>query len=243
MSYDSVELYKEIFWIIKNNNLGKGALSMLKDAGIHSKGVIVIDGVVGVGKSTLMNILADMGHTPFSEPVVDNPILEKFYYDRTRWSFSLQIFFLNRRFQYIKEAVAMGNAVMDRSIYGDAIFAKLLNSNGEMNDDEFSLYKELLANMLEHVQAPKLMIYLETSVDHAMEKIKKRGRDYEQVVEREYWERLNAEYIAYFDNYDISPILKINVDNLDFENNPADREYVLGLIEDKLIEIENRKVG
>jgi len=237
MSYNSSDLYKELFSIIKNNYLNKGDKGMSK-AHNSNQGVIVVDGVVGVGKSTLMNILTEMGYTPFAEPIMDNPILEKFYYDRVRWSFSLQIFFLNKRFKFIKDAVEMGNAVMDRSIYGDAIFAKLLNDNGDMTDEEFSLYKELLENMLEHVQAPKLMIYLETGVEQAMKKIAKRGRDYEQVVEREYWERLNEEYRTYFGNYDISPIVRINVDNLDFENNPKDREYVLNLIRTKLDEIE-----
>src|SRR5660398_8540 len=89
--------------------------------------MIVIDGVVGVGKTTLMNIMTEKGCVSFEEPVVDNPILEKFYYDRERYSFSLQIFFLNKRFKHIKEASKVKNAVMDRSIYGDVIFAKMLN--------------------------------------------------------------------------------------------------------------------
>lgn len=201
--------------------------------------MIVVDGVVGVGKSTLMDILAEKGYVSFEEPVVDNPILEKFYYDRHRYSFPLQVFFLNKRFKHIKEASKISNSVMDRSIYGDVIFAKMLCDKGEMSTEEFELYKELLENMLEHVQAPKLMIYLEVSVDEAMRRINKRGRDYEQVVERDYWEKLNREYRKYFDNYDVSPIIKINVDGLDFENNSEDREYVLGLIEQKIREIDN----
>ena len=127
---------------------------------------------------------------------------------------------------------------MDRSIYGDAIFARMLNLNGEMSDEEFAIYAELLENMLEHVQAPKLMVYLEVSVDEAMRRIHKRGRDYELIVEREYWERLNQEYEDYFGQYTLSPLLRINVDNLDFENNPEDRAYVLNLINEKLKEID-----
>lgn len=196
--------------------------------------MIVIEGVVGVGKSSLMNILAKEGYEPFEEPVVDNPILDKFYYDRVRYSFPLQVFFLNKRFEHIKQAKDVSRAVMDRSIYGDAIFARLLNLNEEMSDEEFQIYTELLQNMLEHVHAPKLMVYLEISVDEAMNRIAKRGRDYELVVEREYWENLNEQYREYFDNYELSPILKINVDNLDFENNMEDRMHVLGLIRDKL---------
>ena len=196
--------------------------------------MIVIEGVVGVGKSSLMNVIAQQGYEPFEEPVVDNPVLDKFYYDRERYSFPLQVFFLNKRFEHIKKAKDVTRAVMDRSIYGDAIFARMLNLSDEMLDEEFQIYTELLQNMLEHVHVPKLMIYLEISVDEAMRRIAKRGRDYEQVVEREYWEKLNTEYRKYFDNYDLSPSLTINVDNLDFENNPEDKAYVLGLIDEKL---------
>ena len=200
--------------------------------------MIVVDGVVGVGKSTLMNILAERGLTAFAEPVVDNPILEKFYYDRARYAFPLQVFFLNKRFKHIKEASAIDGCVLDRSIYGDVIFAKMLCDKGEMSVEEYELYKELLENMLEHVKAPKLMVYLEVSVDEAMRRIKKRGRDYEQVVERAYWEELNNEYKTYFEAYDISPILKINVDGLDFENVEKHRNQVLALIDAKLAEID-----
>lgn len=201
--------------------------------------MLVIDGVVGVGKSTLMDILVkEKGYEPFEEPVVDNPILDKFYYDRARWSFSLQIFFLNHRFRYVKEASQMNNAILDRSIYGDLIFAKMLADNGEMTKEEYRLYIDLFENMIEHCKAPKLMIYLEASVDEAIKRINKRGRDYEQVVERDYWESLNRYYREYFEQYTASPLLIINVDNRDFENNEEDRKYVLNLINEKLKEIE-----
>lgn len=196
--------------------------------------MIVIEGVVGVGKSSLMRILGKEGYIEFEEPVVDNPVLDKFYHDRSRYSFPLQVFFLNKRFEHIKKAKDVSKAVMDRSIYGDAIFARMLNLSNEMSDEEFQIYSELLQNMLEHVHTPKLMVYLEISVDEAMRRIQKRGRDYEQIVERDYWEKLNREYRDYFNNYDLSPMLTINVDNLDFENNEADRIAVLKLINDKL---------
>lgn len=200
--------------------------------------MIVIEGVVGVGKSSLMRILGQEGYEEFEEPVVDNPVLDKFYHDRCRYSFPLQVFFLNKRFEHIKQAKDVSKAVMDRSIYGDAIFARMLNLSGEMSDEEFQIYSELLQNMLENVHVPKLMVYLEISVDEAMNRIKKRGRDYELIVEREYWEKLNYEYSNYFDNYDLSPMLKINVDHLDFENNEADRIYVLKLINEALLELK-----
>ncbi|AZK44643.1 deoxynucleoside kinase [Erysipelothrix piscisicarius] len=200
--------------------------------------MIVIEGVVGVGKSSSMRILGQGGYEELEEPVVDNPVLDKFYHDRCRYSFPLQVFFLNKRFEHIKQAKDVIKAVMDRSIYGDAIFARMLNLSGEMSDEEFQIYSELLQNMLEHVHVPKLMVYLEISVDEAMNRIKKRGRDYELIVEREYWEKLNREYSNYFDNYDLSPMLKINVDHLDFENNEADRIYVLKLINEALLELK-----
>lgn len=202
--------------------------------------MIVVEGVVGVGKSSLMHVISEEGYDEFEEPVVDNPVLDKFYHDRTRYSFPLQVFFLNKRFEHIKKAKNVSNAVMDRSIYGDAIFARLLNLNGEMSNEEFQIYTELLENMLEHVHVPKLMIYLEISVDEAMNRIQKRGRDYEQIVEREYWEKLNNEYQQYFNEYDLSPVLKINVDNLDFEKNPEDKKYIMDLINAKLAEIDSQ---
>lgn len=201
--------------------------------------MIVIDGVVGCGKTTLMELLEkEMKCKSYLEPVVNNPILDKFYYDRKRYSFPLQIFFLNNRFRQIKEASTIENTVMDRSIYGDAIFAKLLKDNDEMEEEEFNIYIDLLHNMLEHTAKPKLMVYLECSVDTAIERIKTRGRDFEQIVEREYWERLNKEYRDYFSQYDISPVLKINVDNLDIANNEEDKKYVLSLIQEKLKSLE-----
>ena len=202
--------------------------------------MIIVDGVVGVGKSTLMNILAEERNmVPFQEPVVDNPVLEKFYHDRERYSFPLQAFFLNKRFEHIKKASSLKNAILDRSIYGDVIFAKMLNDTKEMSDEEFDIYNDLFHHMLKHIQAPKLMVYLEISVDNAIDRIQKRGRDYELIVEREYWERLNNNYTNYFANYNFSPILKINVNNIDYENNLEDRKYVLSVINETLNKIES----
>lgn len=197
--------------------------------------MITIDGVVGVGKTTLMDIVVkELGYTPFEEPVVNNPILDKFYYDRERYSFPLQVFFLNERFRHIKKASKINRAILDRSIYGDVIFAKMLKDNGEMSEVEFDIYLSLFKNMIEHCQPPLLMIYLEVSTEEAIRRINSRGRSYEVATENAYWERLNKEYREYFEAYNASPVLKINVDQLDFENNPADRDYVLSLIRNEL---------
>lgn len=214
------------------------ALQLLEVMTIKEHNLIVIEGVVGVGKTSLMEILMSKGYMMLPEPIADNPILDKFYYNRARYAFTLQIFLLNRRFEQLLDAATIGNAVMDRSIYGDAIFAKMLNENRELSDDEYNIFVELLNNMLKFVKAPKLLIYLEASTDEAIKRINIRGRNYEQEVEYEYWEKLNKEYSTYFDKYNLSPILKINVDGVDFKNNPADREYVISLIDKKLKELE-----
>ena len=199
------------------------------------KGIICVDGVVGVGKSTLSKLISERYNIKlYEEPVTDNPILDKYYHDRKRWSFPLQVFFLNKRFKIIKDASKLPACVLDRSIYGDVIFSRMLVHDGLMTEEEFKLYEELLYNMLEHIEKPRLMIYLETSVDNAIKKIKKRGRDYEQIVPREYWENLDKNYREYFESYNLSDLLKINVDEIDFVENEKDREYIFNLIDEKL---------
>lgn len=204
--------------------------------------MIVVDGVVGSGKTTLMNILKEeLGVSGFEEPVTDNPILGKFYHDRKRYAFPLQIFFLNRRFRMLKEAQAKKvSSVMDRSIYGDVIFAKLLHDEGDMEKDEFDLYQDLLTNMLDHIEAPKLMIYLRADVDTAIDRIEKRGRDYEQIVERDYWERLNREYEAYFSAYNLSKLLIIEAKDYDIRDSEEDRKKVVQLVREALAETERK---
>lgn len=193
---------------------------------------IVIDAVVGAGKTSYMEMLSEEMKIPcFQEPVQENPLLDKFYYDRKRYAFPLQIYFLNRRFEMLKQASEAGEpSLMDRSIYGDMIFAKMLYEKGDMEKDEFILYRDLLNNMLDHVEAPKLMIYLKIDTDSAIERIKKRGRDYEQIVERDYWENLNKEYEDYFSNYNLSPLLVIEAAKYDIVGNLKDREKVLQII-------------
>ena len=109
-----------------------------------------------------------------------------------------------------------------------------LRDNNEMSQSEFAIYMELLANMLDHIEAPKLMVYLKIDTDSAIERIKNRGRDFEQIVEREYWENLNKEYNDYFDNYNLSPLLVIDASKYDMVNNAEDRKHIISLIEEQL---------
>jgi deoxyadenosine/deoxycytidine kinase len=198
--------------------------------------MIIVDGVVGVGKSTLMNIIAhERKMEAFKEPVVNNPVLEKFYHDRERYSFPLQTFFLNKRFEFIKKASKINNAILDRSIYGDLIFAKMLKDNNEMTTEEYDIYTDLFNNMIEHIPVPDLLIYLDISAENAVKRIKKRGRDFELITEQSYWEKLNNSYTEFFKDYSFSPILKINVNGFDFENNKEHREHVLSVIDKALL--------
>lgn len=219
-------MYKEFFEMIKKNRPNE---------------TIVIDATVGAGKTVYMEMLSEELQIPsFKEPVEDNPLLDKFYHDRKRYSFPLQVYFLNRRFEMLKQATVMEEAtIMDRSIYGDMIFAKLLHDEGNMDRDQFLLYRDLLTNMLDHVEAPKLMIYLQINTDSAIERVKKRGRDYEQIVEKEYWENLNKEYEAYFSEYNLSPLLVIDAAKYDIVSNREDRMEILQIVRRKLEEVNS----
>ncbi|MFY9494914.1 MAG: deoxynucleoside kinase [Limnochordia bacterium] len=219
-------MYKEFFSLLKRN---------------RSNESIVIDATVGAGKTVYMEMLSEeLGIPCFREPVEDNPLLDRFYHDRKRYSFPLQVFFLNRRFEMLKKAARLGKpTIMDRSIYGDMIFAKLLYEEGNMEKDEFILYRDLLKNMLDHVAAPKLMVYLQIDTDSAIERIKKRGRDYEQIVERDYWENLNREYEAYFSEYNLSPLLVIDAAKYDIVESQEDRMEILKIVSRKLAEVNS----
>ncbi|MEJ1518098.1 deoxynucleoside kinase [Bacillus cereus] len=198
---------------------------------------VIIDGTVGAGKSTLMNILKDLGFEAFPEPVVDNPLLDKFYHDKEKYSFPLQIEFLNKRFAHLKASKAFERVTLDRSIYNDIVFAQMLRDSGDLPKEFYNIYEELLENMLEHCEPPTLMIYLQISVDEAIRRIQKRGRDFEQIVERTYWEDLNSRYGAFFKEYNRSPLLVIDVSGLDFENNLEDRKFVIEKINEKFKEL------
>ena len=194
-----------------------------------------IAGVVGVGKSSLTNILwKEWGFTPFREPVFDNPLLDKFYYDKKRYAFPLQVFFLNKRFEICKKSLDYNDTVMDRSIVEDTIFAKMLRDSGDMDPYEYQIYKELFDNMMEHVFSPNLMVYLKVQPEEAVRRIRKRGREYEVKNDTDYWYRLSQNYNEFFYDYSWSNLLTIDCDELDFVNNEDDKLYVLKQIGDVL---------
>lgn len=175
--------------------------------------VIIVDGVVGAGKSTLSEKISKTLNIPVFYELQNQTtmnLLEDFYRDKSRWSFALQIHFLNERFRMIKEIHKNGSGILDRSIFGDRIFAQMLNEDGWMTDDEFDTYSTLLNNMLEHAKKPNLLIYIDCNLETAMSRINKRGREMEQKVDEIYWKRLNDKYTSWYNSYDISD--KISID-------------------------------
>ncbi|MCT6857264.1 MAG: deoxynucleoside kinase [Bombilactobacillus mellis] len=207
--------------------------------------MIVLSGMIGAGKSSLTTILAEhLGTQAFYEQVDDNPVLPLFYADPKKYAFLLQIYFLNKRFASIKRALADDNNVLDRSIYEDSLFFHINADMGRATEQEVQVYDELLDNMMEelpyaaHKKAPDLLVHLEISYDKMLEHIKKRGRSYEQPENDSslvgYYHNLLDRYDAWYQNYNYSPKMKINCDQLDFVDNPADRQEVLALIDEQL---------
>ncbi|WP_051412261.1 deoxynucleoside kinase [Halonatronum saccharophilum] len=210
--------------------------------------VIVLGGMIGVGKTTYAESIADhLSSQVFYESVDNNPLLDKFYADKKRWAFALQIFFLNKRFKSIKKALHNKNNVLDRSIYEDALFARINYESGNMSQAEFDCYIELLENMMEELEgmpkkAPDLFIYLQASFDTIEERIQKRGRDFEQFDNNPdleaYMKNLHSRYDDWvFNHYNASEILVINADKYDITQK-EDAQEVLAQIDQRLVELE-----
>ena len=189
---------------------------------------IAIAGNIGCGKTTLTRMLAKRyGWTPKYESVDFNPYLEDFYADMKRWSFNLQIYFLNTRFKDVVEiSRSKETIVQDRTIYEDAcIFAPNIHAMGNMSDRDFQTYQDLFALMMSLVRHPNLMIYLRSSIPHLIAKIQKRGRQYEQSIQIDYLKGLNDRYEQWISGYD-GKLLIIDADNIDFENSPKDFQTI-----------------
>jgi len=199
------------------------------------KNIICIDGVVGAGKSTIGKILAEeLDYKFIEEEVEDNPIIEEYYKDKKKYALLQQLYFLNKKYSLIAELEGDRSYIMDRSIYGDSIFAKMLADDEIMNSLEYMVYQNTLENYMKSLEEPKLMIYLQNSVEDAVKKIYKRGREYEKDVSLKYWERLNTEHESFFEKYKPKNLLIINIDNRDILNNKEDKKWFLGIVKDKL---------
>ena len=194
---------------------------------------IAVAGNIGCGKTTLTRMLAARyGWSPRFESVSDNPYLEDFYADMNRWSFDLQIYFLNRRF---KEVVEISRAtdviIQDRTIYEDAcIFAPNLHGQGFMSDRDFATYQDLFQLMMSMVRKPDLMIYIRSSISTLVSQIQKRGREYEQTMRIDYLQGLEERYEKWIADYD-GPLLIIDGDNCKFGDEPKHFKQVTDRID------------
>lgn len=197
---------------------------------------IAIAGNIGSGKTTLTTMLAKRYNwIPQFEPVDDNPYLDDFYADMTRWSFNLQIYFLNKRF---RDVVAISKShdtiIQDRTIFEDAcIFAPNLHSMGMMSDRDFDNYTDLFNLMMSLVKLPDLLIYIRSGIPNLVSHIQKRGREFEKSIRIDYLQGLNTLYENWISTYK-GNLMIVDGDRLHFKENPQDFKVITDMIDDRL---------
>ena len=191
---------------------------------------VAIAGNIGSGKTTLAKMLGKTyGWDVQLESVEDNPYLKDFYEDMSRWSFHLQVYFLNSRFNQVARIRENDRGtIQDRTIYEDChIFAANLFKSGFISERDYNNYLELFNSMVKHVHPPDLLIYLRADIPKLVANIQKRGRDYEELIRIEYLKNLNSHYEEWIGNYDLGKLLIIDVNPLDFVSNVEDKAYIL----------------
>ena len=194
---------------------------------------IAIAGNIGSGKTTLTGLLAKhLQYDTLYETTENNPYLHSFYEDMRRWSFNLQIYFLHTRFKQVLEIQREAkNVIQDRTLYEDAyIFAPTLHEMGLMNTRDFENYISIFELLSSFVKLPDLLIYLRGSVPTLVKQIQKRGREFENTIRLDYLSSLNQRYEDWIDKYDNGKLLVIDIEELNFADNPSD----LGIVIDKI---------
>ena len=201
------------------------------------KRFVAIAGNIGVGKSTLTALINErLDWEPFFEAVNDNPYLADFYGDMQRWSFHSQIYFLSRRLRHHWQLLQRANSVVqDRTVYEDAeIFARNLHRQGLMDERDYQSYCELYQVVTAVLSPPDLIVYLRASVPILQERIRRRGRPYEQDIAEVYLSQLNGLYEEWIDGFLLCPVLSVPSDDLDFVLNPDHLELITNKILEKL---------
>ncbi|MBO7366552.1 MAG: deoxynucleoside kinase [Bacteroidales bacterium] len=201
---------------------------------------IGVAGNIGAGKTTLTRMLVDYyGWTPKYESVTYNPYLEDYYKDIQRWSFNLEIYFLEQRFQDLMEIAKSDNVIIqDRTIFeGVYVFVANNYEQGNLSKRDFETYMRLFNLMMSMVKAPDLMIYLKSSVPHLVAQIQKRGREYEQGMNLSYLQGLNEKYEKFINEDYKGHVLTIDVDGLDFESRPEDFAMITERIDSELFSL------
>lgn len=198
---------------------------------------IAVSGNIGAGKTTLTEMLAKhYGWQAEFESVEDNPYLQDFYGDMHKWSFHLQVYFLNSRFEQINKLRAGDKTIIqDRTIYEDAyIFAESLYKQGFFKERDYRNYRALFDSMIEFVKPPDLLIYLRSDISKLVKNIETRGRDYENLIRIEYLKGLNEHYENWISNYEAGKLLIIDVSEIDFVKNTEDFSDIVFKIDTEL---------
>lgn len=202
---------------------------------------IAIVGNVGAGKTTLTKLLANhLGYEPMFELVDENPYLEDFYNDMKRWSFNLQIYFLNSRFKQVMEIQNSHNhIVQDRTIYEDAyVFAENLHEMDLMDSRDYENYLSIFDSIMASVKAPDLLIYLRASVPTLVDHICRRGREYEVGIRTDYLSKLNEKYDHWINQYKQGKLLILDKDHLDFTNRSDDMNDIIQKVEKEIFSVD-----
>ena len=202
-----------------------------------TKRLILVAGNIGAGKTSITERIGQrLGWRTGFESVADNPYLGDFYTDMRAWSFHLQIFFLGHRAQqHMEMATHPQSAVLDRSIYEDAhIFARALHQLGNLDERDYFAYRNLYTLITRSLPPPDLLIYLKAPVSTLLDRIRRRGRAMESGISAEYLALLDSFYEDWLELYDLSPVLTIRSDDLDFVNHPPHLEIVIGRIRSAL---------
>lgn len=198
---------------------------------------VAVAGNIGVGKTTLVQKLCSiLGWTPFFEPESENPYLPDFYQDMQTWAFHSQVFFLTRRLRAHKNLCSRsGSVIQDRSVYEDAeIFAHNLYRQKQIAERDYQTYRELYQVLVEFLPPPDLVLYIKASVPTLQQRIKLRGRDYEEEIDPAYLDQLNLLYDSWIEAFDLCPVLTIPGDDLDFVANNGHLDLIIKKVQEKL---------